>query len=128
MVAAVPHICSKAPCIASVHTGGDTVLLFKKKFLPAIRAGEKTQTIRLWKHRRMRAGQRSYIPGAGYIRVTSVDEVGLDQLTEDDAQRDGFASLEALRAEIEALYGPQIAAGYRAYRVCFRLLSKEEAE
>lgn len=104
------------------------MLLFKKKFLPAIRAGEKTQTIRLWKHRRMRAGQRSYIPGAGYIRVLSVDEVDLDELTEDDARRDGFASLEALRAEIEGLYGPQIAAGYRAYRVCFRLMAKGEAE
>ncbi len=104
------------------------MLLFKKKFLPAIRSGEKTQTIRLWKYRRMRAGQRSYIPGAGYIRVMSVDEVGLDELTEDDARRDGFASLEALRSELETLYGLQIAAGYRAYRVCFRLIPKDEAE
>ena len=42
---------------------GDFVLLFNKRFLPAIRCGQKTQTIRLWRHRRMRAGQRSYIPG-----------------------------------------------------------------
>jgi len=104
------------------------MLLFKKKFLPAIRSGQKTQTIRLWKHRRMRTGQRSYIPGAGYIRVTAVDEVELDELTEDDARRDGFASLEALRNEIATLYAPQIAAGYRAYRVCFRLIAKDEAQ
>ena len=39
------------------------MLLFKKKFLAAIRSGRKTQTIRLWKHQRMRSGQRSYIPG-----------------------------------------------------------------
>ena len=45
------------------------MLLFKKKFLPAIRAGEKTQTIRLWKFRHLRSGQRSYIPGVGYIRI-----------------------------------------------------------
>ena len=55
------------------------MLLFKKRFLEAIRAGQKTQTIRLWKHVRMRAGQRSYIPGAGYIRVTAVEEVRLEE-------------------------------------------------
>ena len=48
------------------------MLLFKKKFLPAIRARHKTQTIRLWSVCRMRSGQRSYIPGAGYIRVAMV--------------------------------------------------------
>jgi hypothetical protein len=45
------------------------MFLFKKRFLDAIRRGEKTQSIRLWKHRRMKAGQRSYVPGAGPIRV-----------------------------------------------------------
>jgi len=103
------------------------MLLFKKKFLPAIRSGQKTQTIRLWKYRRMRPGQRSYIPGAGYIRVTAVDEVQLDELTEEDARLDGFDSLDALRAEIEQLYQAQLAAGYRAFRVRFRLIPKEQA-
>ena len=67
------------------------MLLFKKRFLPAIRSGEKTQTIRLWKYCRMRAGQRSYIPGVGYIRVTAVDEVRLEALSDDDARPDGLA-------------------------------------
>ena len=49
------------------------MLLFKKKFLPAIRSGEKTQTIRLWKWRMMRPGQRSYIPGAGYVAIERVE-------------------------------------------------------
>lgn len=53
------------------------MLLFKRKVLPAIRRGEKTQTIRLWRWRLMRAGQRSYIPGAGYIRVDQVEQVRL---------------------------------------------------
>jgi hypothetical protein len=97
------------------------MLLFKKKFLPAIRAGRKTQTIRLWKHRRMRAGQRSYIPGIGHIQVTGVDEVELAQLTDADALPDGFETAEALRAEIARLYPQQLAAGYRAYRVRFEL-------
>jgi hypothetical protein len=101
------------------------MLLFKKKFLPAIRGGQKTQTIRLWKYRRMRPGQRSYIPGAGYIRVTAVDEVALEGLTDDDARLDGFQTAAELRAEIAALYARQLAAGQRAYRVVFHLLDEE---
>jgi hypothetical protein len=99
------------------------MLLFKKKFLPAIRRGEKTQTIRLWKHRRMKAGQRSYIPGAGHIRITAVDEVRLEQLTDADAQPDGFATADQLRLEIARLYPQQLAQGYLAYRIRFLLLS-----
>jgi hypothetical protein len=98
------------------------MLLFKKKFLPAIRAGEKTQTVRLWKHRRMRAGQRSYIPGAGYIQITAVDEVLLPDLSDEDARRDGFETADALRAEISALYPEQLQQGYKAYRVLFEVV------
>jgi hypothetical protein len=101
------------------------MLLFKKKFLDAIRAGEKTQTIRLWTHRRMRTGQRSYIPGVGYIRLTAVDEVELDQLTDADAKPDGFDSADALRAELGELYAKQLADGYRAFRVVFERIPPE---
>ncbi|MEN6451182.1 MAG: ASCH domain-containing protein [Thermoguttaceae bacterium] len=97
------------------------MLLFKKKFLPAIRAGEKTQTIRLWPFRRMRTGQRSYIPGAGYIQVTAVEEIELAGLTDADARPDGFETAEQLRAELNRLYPKELAAGYRAYRVVFAL-------
>lgn len=97
------------------------MLLFKKKFLDAIRCGEKTQTIRLWKYRRMRPGQRSYIPGVGYIRVTVVEEVELDRLTDADARPDGFETADLLRAELARLYPKQLAEGYRAYRIVFTL-------
>jgi len=98
------------------------MLLFKKKFLDAIRRGEKTQTIRLWPHCRMRSGQRSYIPGVGYIRITQVQPVRLEDLTDADARPDGFASIAELRAEIERLYAAQLAAGCQAYRIVFELL------
>ncbi len=101
-------------------------MLFKKKFLAAIRSGEKTQTIRLWRYRRMRPGQRSYIPGAGYIRVTAVDEVSLDALTDADAQPDGFETADQLRAELTRLYPQQLASGHKAFRVAFRLADNEE--
>jgi hypothetical protein len=102
------------------------MLLFKKRFLDAIRAGDKTQTIRLWPHRRMRAGQRSYIPGVGYIEVLSVDEVALDDLTDADARPDGFLTAVELRAEIAKIYSEPANADQRAFRVCFRVLSADE--
>jgi hypothetical protein len=103
------------------------MLLFKKKFLEAIRQGQKTQTIRLWKHRMMRDGQRSYIPGVGAIRIVSVESVELDQLTDDDARPDGFDSAESLRQELRSIYGEKLASGYQAYRVKFEIPTNEPA-
>jgi len=102
------------------------MLLFKKKFLDAIRSGEKTQTIRLWTRRMFRAGQASYIPGVGYIRIETVDIVELDALTDDDARPDGFATADALRQEIHTLYPQPWPDGLAAYRVQFRLMTDGE--
>jgi hypothetical protein len=74
----------------------------------------------------MRSGQRSYIPGAGYIHVTAVENVELDCLTDDDALRDGFTSADELRRELAELYPEQLAAGWQAYRVLFHLLPPDE--
>ncbi len=95
------------------------MLLFKKKFLDDIRRGAKTQTIRLWKWRRMRSGQRSYIPGVGPIRITAVEPVDVNSLTDDDAVPDGFPSAQALQTELQTIYGDKLAAGHQAYRIRF---------
>jgi len=100
----------------------NAMLLFKRKYLDAIRSGTKTQTIRLWKFRRMRAGQRSYIPGIGYIRITSIEQVDIDDLTDADAVPDGFSSAEALQAELHTIYGEKLAAGHQAYRIVFQTI------
>jgi hypothetical protein len=102
------------------------MLLFKKKFLDAIRTGDKTQTIRLWPRRQMRIGQRSYIPGIGYIRITEVAAVELSELTDADALPDGFETAAALRSELNELYADKLAAGYLAYRVVFHVLPAAE--
>jgi hypothetical protein len=102
------------------------MLFFKRQFLPAIRRGEKTQTIRLWKHPRMKAGQRSYIPGIGHIRITAVDAIRLEDLTDADALPDGFATADELRTEIAHLYSGQRSAGCTSYRVKFELEEKAE--
>jgi hypothetical protein len=95
------------------------MLLFKKKFLPAIRSGEKTQTIRLWKFRHMRAGQKSYIPGVGHIRITSVEPVDVEALTDADAIPDGFPTAAALQTELRTIYGKKLAQGCKAFRIVF---------
>jgi hypothetical protein len=100
------------------------MLLFKKKFLDDIRSGRKTQTIRLWKFRHMRSGQRSYIPGVGPIRITAVESVELDALTDADAIPDGFATATALRRELRTIYGQQLANGHQAYRIVFERLAE----
>ncbi len=41
----------------------------------------------------------------------AVEPVELDQLTDEDAQPDGFATADLLRQEIESLYGERLATG-----------------
>lgn len=102
------------------------MLLFKKKFLELILRGEKTQTVRIWPHRKYKAGQRSYIPGVGYIQILEIDAVPLSELTEEDAKLDGFPDLPALLEEIERLYPDGLTNGQRSYRVRFRVMNAKE--
>jgi hypothetical protein len=84
------------------------MLLFKKKFLDLIRSGAKCQTVRVWPKRRLRPGQAEFVPGLGRIRVTAFETVRPADLSEEDARLDGFESLDALLAELQALYGDRL--------------------
>jgi hypothetical protein len=72
----------------------------------------------------MRAGQRSYIPGIGHIRITSIEQVDVDQLKDADAIPDGFPTAKALQAELRTIYGDKLAAGYQAYRIEFHTVKE----
>lgn len=102
------------------------MLLFKKKFLEPIRRGEKTQTIRFWNYRRMKPGQRSYVPGIGYIAIISVEPIELSLLTDADALLDGFPTAELLRAEIRSLYTAEALATQIPYRIRFSVYPQSE--
>lgn len=104
------------------------MLLFKKKFLDAIRDGRKTQTIRLWKACRLRVGGLCYVPGIGYTRILDTAEVRLEELTDEDAKLDGFESAAALMQEIHALYADRLQSGYRAFRIRFEVVDEAEAK
>jgi hypothetical protein len=104
------------------------MLLFKKKFLDQIRRGEKTQTIRLWNCQRMRPGQRSYVPGVGYIAIISVEPVELAGLTDADAILDGFPSADLLRKEIRTLYTTEKRKTLIPYRIRFSVYPPREQQ
>lgn len=97
------------------------MLFFKGVFADAIRSGRKTTTLRRWERARCSAGQTVFAPGVGYLRVTAVDTVALDALTEPDAHADGFATLAELRATLCEIYPELAGADPRAllYRVSF---------
>lgn len=76
----------------------------------------------------MREGQRSYIPGVGYILVEAVDDIVVAALTEADARLDGFASLGECLSELNALYTNMPDDEHRLYRVRFRLLDDDEQQ
>jgi hypothetical protein len=84
------------------------MILFKKKFLALIASGAKSQTVRIWPKRRLRAGQVEFIPGLGRIRITAFEPVRPPDLTDADAVLDGFDSASSLLAELRALYGDRL--------------------
>jgi len=76
----------------------------------------------------MKPGQRSYVPGIGYICITSVERVELDELTDDDAVLDGFQTADALRAELCNLYGEDKLKRLKAYKIRFFVLPSSEQQ
>jgi hypothetical protein len=103
------------------------MILFKKKFLEQIASGAKRQTVRVWPRRRLRAGQIEYVPGLGKIRIAAFEAVRPETLTEEDAIFDGFASREALLAELRTLYGDRLDS-LPCFRIRFSYPADTEAQ
>jgi len=95
-------------------------LTFKRAYLPLVAAGRKTQTIRRWKKPKLHAGEVVLIPNVGTAEVLSVEPVELADLNENDAECEGFTSLEALIKALRSIYGDV----GPFWRVRFRLLPK----
>src|SRR5438874_1869002 len=96
------------------------MLLLKRHLVELVRLGKKRQTIRLWSRPLLRAGQISYTPGLGKMKITAVDKLpSLAALTPADALADGFPSLPALLAEIHRIYGPTPPPNRHVYRIQF---------
>jgi hypothetical protein len=95
-------------------------ILFKRRFVEAIRRGEKTTTLRRWKSCQVRAGALARAPGVGWLRIISCEQIALKNLTASDAQADGFKSLKELLATLEELYPDHKTDGRKWYRVVFK--------
>jgi len=85
---------------------------FTKRLREPIMRGEITCSVRIWQSPRVRAGGR-YALGPGVVEVTSIREIGLNQITADLARRSGFAGVVDLLKT--AKHGP----GEKVYLVDF---------
>lgn len=94
-------------------------ILFKQRFLDAIRRGEKTTTLRRWKSCRLQAGSRAKAPGLGWLNIHSCERIELKDLTEADALADGFKSLKELMATLAQIYPNCATDGREWFRVVF---------
>ena len=88
-------------------------MLFQTRFHEAIRRGELTCTLRIWKTPRVRVGA-SYSLGSGSIIVERIHEIGFDDITPAIARRTGFSSV------IDLLKTAKHGAGERVFLIDFR--------
>ena len=78
-------------------------MMFNKELLDLVLSGRKTQTRRLHrralKEGRVYALKRSWFKSTGdYVKITGVTRQRLRDVTEEDAWKEGFKSLEEFRA------------------------------
>ena len=95
------------------------MLLIKKVFFEAIRSGGKTTTLRYWRRRMVRPGSLHTVPGLGKVRINEAGPAELGDLTDADAEADGFEDLHALKAALHDLYPPEHREGRKLYLVRF---------
>lgn len=85
-------------------------MALNSRFFPDIRTGSKTSTVRKGK-RNVRVGERLVLTDNSRnrieVEVSQVDFKRLDELTDDDARRDGFGSARDL-AEVLREFYPRI--------------------
>lgn len=76
-------------------------MLFKRLFLDGISSGEITLAFRRWTRPTVRAG-RTLKTALGVLAIDSVERVAADAITDGEARRAGYPSLDALKAELDA--------------------------
>ena len=74
-------------------------MLFRQHFLDGIRTGKVTVAFRRWQRPSVKSGG-NLLTSIGQIRISSVTQVTLSQISEKDARLAGFASLAELLTEL----------------------------
>ena len=64
-------------------------MVFTKRLREPVMRGEVTCSVRIWQRPRVKVGGR-YPLGPGAVHVTSIREIGFEDITPDLARRSGF--------------------------------------
>ena len=67
-------------------------MMFTKRLREPVMRGEITCSVRIWQRPHVKVGGR-YALGSGAIEVTSIREIGLEDITPHLARRSGFAGV-----------------------------------
>ncbi len=76
-------------------------MIFRQRFLDGIRRGTITVAFRRWRRPSVRTGG-TLLTAVGQLDIASVSPVTLDEISDADASRAGYASRESLVAELDA--------------------------
>jgi hypothetical protein len=87
-------------------------MMFTKRLREPIMRGEITTSIRIWQKPHVKAGG-TYALGPGHIRVTSIREIGLRDITPAMARESGFEGI------VDLLKIAKHGRGERVYLVTF---------
>ncbi|MCK5113843.1 MAG: ASCH domain-containing protein [Phycisphaerae bacterium] len=102
------------------------MLMMKKMFFDAIRRGEKTTTLRYWQRQHINSGSVEFVRGLGRLRIDGVRSVNFNELTDDDAQLDGFSSLDELDKTLDEIYTPEQRYSRELFLVQFTFLNDDD--
>ncbi len=102
-------------------------LNFSKEYKGKIKRGVKKQTIRL--STRLKEGDEVKIIAGGEVlgtaKITKVEKKTLDELTDEDAKRDGFENLNQLVKALRRHYG-RISDKSKVCIISFEMQEQEE--
>ncbi len=71
-------------------------MLFQKRFHPGLRDGSIGLTFRRWRTPKVKVGGRYRFGGSGLLEVVAVDQVPFGEISQREARRSGFDTVEEL--------------------------------
>jgi hypothetical protein len=91
-------------------------MVFAKRLREGVMRGEITCSVRIWRSPRVKVGGR-YPLGPGVVQVTSIHEIGLQDITRQLARRCGFQGV------VDLLKVARHGSGEKVYLVDFEYLA-----
>ena len=91
-------------------------MVFTKRLQEGVRDGSITRTVRIWKHRRVKVGQRYRFDG-GWLHIDAMRPIGINDITPKMARECGFNGL------VDLLKIAQHGAGTNVYLIDFHYVS-----